>query len=146
MVQGKSIGLKEARAILETIEKVANETNPPDRPISIAICDSKGDLIYFHRMDGASAITTWVAINKAYTVVQWGMSTRELRDILWENNIDITWYENTRFCGIDGGAVIKARDGSIAGGIGCSGRSLKSPLPDGDLALLGVKAYQSMET
>lgn len=145
MLENKSIGLKEAREILEAMEKAARETDPPDRPLSMAICDNKGDLIYYHRMDGASAITTWVAVNKAYTVVQWGMSTRELRDVLWDNNIDITWYGNPRFCAIDGGAVLKAKDGSIVGGIGTSGRSLKSPMPDGDLALLGVKVYQNME-
>ena len=47
MIETKSLGLEEARKAAEAALKAAAETMPPDGPMSIAVVDPNGDLIYF---------------------------------------------------------------------------------------------------
>ena len=65
----------------------------------------------------------------------------ELQQILREGE-DIAWFGDARYTPIPGGVVIKAKDGSILGAIGTSGRPARAPRGDEELARIGAKAVQ----
>jgi len=122
MIEGKSLGLEEAQRIVDAMLEYSSETKP-GRPMSHAVVDSAGILIYFARMDGASAITRRMAENKAYTAIMWKRDTREVAELLKDRGRDIVFFgEPDRQAAVPGGVPIKLSDGSIAGAVGSSGR------------------------
>jgi len=114
--------------------EAARETKP-GRPSSVAVVDNAGVLICFSRMDGASPITARMAVNKAYTAIQWQRDTREVQNMMKEGR-DISWFgDPDRQAPVPGGVLIKLSDGSIAGAVGTSGRKADE---DEELALVGA--------
>ncbi len=138
MIETKSIGLEEARQIAE--KAVGAVSKAPGRPMSVAIVDNAGDLIYFVRMDGAGRNTGSLAQNKAYTAIRWQRDTEGLESFLKTENVDISWFGDPRYAPIHGGVPIKSSDGSIVGAIGISGRSNTEPPGDVEVALIGASA------
>ena len=141
MIEYKSLGSDEARQIAEAAVKAAAETEPPDRPMSIAVVDPSGDLIYFVKMDGAGINTAHLAINKAYTAVRWRKGCFEIQNMIKDGR-DIAWFGDPRYMPVPGGVLIKASDGSIVGAIGTSGRRGETPTGDEQLARIGAEAVQ----
>jgi len=139
MIEAKSLGLQEASQIVEAVLKAAAETEPPDRPMSVAVVDASGDLVCFARMDGASALTVHMAINKAYTAARWKMDGTRIQNMIKDGR-DITWFGDPRYAPIGGGILVKASDGSIVGAVGTSGRVAMAPMGDEELARIGAKA------
>jgi len=137
MIEAKSLGLDEARKIVEAALEATLKAK--GRPISAAVVDSAGDLISFDRMDGASLNSVTVAQNKAYTAVRFGRDTKDIRTLL-EQGYDIVWFGNPRYAPIRGGVLIKSGDGSIVGAVGISGRSPTETPNDEDVAQIGAKA------
>jgi glc operon protein GlcG len=135
MIEGKSLGLEEAQRIVDAMLEYSSETKP-GRPMSHAVVDSAGILIYFARMDGASAITRRMAENKAYTAIMWKRDTREVAELLKDRGRDIVFFgEPDRQAAVPGGVPIKLSDGSIAGAVGSSGRLADE---DEEVALVGA--------
>jgi len=108
--------------------------------MSIAVVDPSGDLIYFARMDGATASTAHMAINKGYTAVRQRRDCIEIQNQLMEGR-DIAWYGDPRYAPLGGGVLIKASDGSIVGAIGTGGRIAMAPMGDEEIARIGAKAF-----
>jgi len=135
MIEIKSLGLEEARRIVDTMLEYSSVTKP-GRPMSHAVVDSAGILICFARMDGASAITRRMAENKAYTAIMWKRDTREVAELLKNRGRDIVFFgEPDRQAAVPGGVPIKSSDGSIAGAVGSSGRLADE---DEEVALVGA--------
>jgi len=145
MQEGKSLGLKEARKIVDAIIKAA-EKNVTDtgegRPMAAAVVDSHGDLIYFARMDGASPLTAHMSIYKAYTAILTRRDTIAQRKLNEEFKLmpyEFCWPTYTT---IPGGVLIKTKDGTIVGAVGTSGRLPLAAMGDEELARIGAKAFE----
>lgn len=134
------LGLEEARSIVLAVLKAASEIKPGP-PMSVAVVDDGGLLIYFARMDGAHPLTVRMAINKAYTAIQWKKNTREIQAYLKERGLDISCYgDPDRQAPVAGGILIKLKDGSIAGAVGASGRTVEE---DDELVSIGASAIKA---
>lgn len=138
MIERKSLGLEEARQIVDAALKAVSEAK--GRPMSVAVVDNNGDLICFARMDGTAPNTGTLAQNKAYTAARWGRETHELENFLRSENVDISWFGDPRNAPIHGGVPIKSSDGAIVGAIGISGRSNAEPPGDVEVALIGINS------
>jgi glc operon protein GlcG len=136
------IMLSEAREILETMLKFATDTKP-GRPSSLAVVDEAGTLICFARMDGASSLTARVAVNKAYTAIDWRRDTKEVQELFFrgESRRDVAWFGEPRCAPIPGGVLLRAEGGTIFGAVGTSGRTANE---DEEIAQFGKKAFQEI--
>ncbi|HWG71746.1 MAG TPA: heme-binding protein [Steroidobacteraceae bacterium] len=90
-------------------------------PFSIAIVDSSGALILFHREDGAVAVTADAAILKARTSARAGISSRDMgamsRDQPTRDLFILLQLTD------DPGGVPVLRSGRVVGAVGVSGGS-----------------------
>jgi glc operon protein GlcG len=144
MQEAKSLGLKEARKIVDAIIEAA-EKNITDtvegRPMAAAVVDRHGDLVYFARMDGASPLTAHMSIYKAYTAILVRRDTITQRKLNEEVNLlsyEFCWPTYTT---IPGGVLIKTKNDTIVGAVGTSGRHPWAPMGDEELARIGAKAF-----
>jgi uncharacterized protein GlcG (DUF336 family) len=121
----------------------------PGRPFSIAVVDSAGIIVSLDRMDGSAPLTVRVAINKAFTAIDWRMDTKVIRERLFagggplppDTNRDMAWFGEPRNAPIPGGVLLRDETGKIAGAIGTSGRTAEE---DEELARVGEKTYQEI--
>jgi glc operon protein GlcG len=141
MIRTQSLDSEEARQVGEAVLKVAAETMPPEGPVTVAVVDPNGDLLYFVRMDGMNGSHSMVALNKAYTAARLRRDSSGLQDMV-KQGMDIHWLGDTRYAAIPGGVVIRANDGSVLGAIGVTGRRPLGPMGDEELARIGAKAVQ----
>ena len=127
------------KEILEAMFKFASETKP-GRASSFAVVDRAGVLVAFMRMDGAAPLTARMAINKAYTAIDWGRDTKVVRETFFtgEAKRDVAWFGEPRHAPIPGGVLLKAKEGTIVGAVGSSGRTADE---DEELAQVGAKAW-----
>jgi len=110
------------------------------RPMSVAVVDAWGNLISFARMDGASALTARMAINKAYTSACFGADTRGLNQWFKGAGKDVAWYDDHRLTVVHGGVCLRSGN-LVVGAIGASGRHEDE---DEALALVGKKALEGI--
>ena len=109
--------LDEAKRLIEGVEEHAKAEG---KRAVIAVCNTEGNPIAVHVMDGAYLVSFDVAVKKAYTAVAVKMPTRALADLVARGGT---------FQGLDkitdlvtfGGGVPLYRGGVLAGGIGISG-------------------------
>lgn len=109
--------LEEAKRLIEAVEAHAKAEG---KRAVIAVCNTEGNPIAVHVMDGAYLVSFDVAIKKAYTAVAVKMPTRELGALVERGGT---------FQGLDkitdlvtfGGGVPLYRGGVLAGGLGISG-------------------------
>ena len=109
--------LDEAKQLIEGIEAHARAEG---KRAVIAVCNTEGNPIAVHVMDGAYLVSFDVAVKKAYTAVAVKMPTRELGALVARGGT---------FQGLDkitdlvtfGGGVPLYRGGVLAGGLGISG-------------------------
>ena len=109
--------LDEAKRLIEGVEQYAKAEG---KRAVIAVCNTEGNPIAVHVMDGAYLVSFDVAVKKAYTAVAVKMPTRELAELVARGGT---------FQGLDkitdlvtfGGGVPLYRGGVLAGGIGISG-------------------------
>jgi len=147
MIEGKNIGLAEARKIIDAMLEYANMTQskePTMGPMSFAVVDSAAVLVCFARMDGANLLNREMAENKAYTAIAWKRDTREINRLLEEPTLTIKLnLQSFSACGpqthIPGGNLLRTSDGSIVGAVGSSGRI---PDEDEEVSLAGVRAFE----
>lgn len=111
------ITLEEAKALIEAVE--AHAASLGKRAV-IAVCNSEGNPIAVHVMDGAYLVSFEVAVKKARTAAAVKMPTRELAALVGNGGT---------FMGLDkitdivtfGGGVPLFRGDRLAGAIGISG-------------------------
>jgi len=75
---GESMNLESALKIIKKAEEKALEIN---KPMCIAVVDSGGHLLAFHRMDGALLASIEIAVNKAFTAVMLKVETSKLAEL-----------------------------------------------------------------
>lgn len=120
--------LDDARTIMNAAEAKAREI---EVDMDIAITDDGGNLLMFHRMDGARITSIDIAIGKAFTAAGARKSTREYAQASNPGgpSFGIHVSNQGRFMIFPGGLPIFV-DGQIVGGVGCS-----SGHPDQDEAV-----------
>jgi glc operon protein GlcG len=148
-VMGRDITLEEARKVVEAmLDAAINVPEDPENPagnfpMSLAVADTSGALVYFVRMDGASTLTVRMAMNKAFTAIETRRDTIDSREMLKKQGLDLTFFNGgePRLTYVQGGVLLRARDGSIVGAVGTSGRIPPTRMNDEDIARVGAKAY-----
>lgn len=115
-IMGGTIGLGEAKALTEKIEKEAERRG---KKAVIAICNEQGNPVSVHVMDGAYLVSFAVAVKKAYTAVALKMPTIKLAELVKPG---ATFYglSGDKIITIGGGVPLE-RDGKVIGGLGVSG-------------------------
>lgn len=115
-IMGGTIGLDEAKALTEKIEKEAERRG---KKAVIAICNEQGNPVSVHVMDGAYLVSFNVAVKKAYTAVALKMPTIKLAELVKPG---ATFYglSGDKIITIGGGVPLE-RDGKVIGGLGVSG-------------------------
>jgi len=147
MYQREVLGLSEARAAVEAA--LSEAYKQPDRAMSIAVVDDRGDLVCCARMDGAYPLYMHMAINKAYTAARMLKDTAAFAKRERELGRELTTWGDSKFTFVKGGQCIirpgegyipgSTSKGTVLGGIGASGRSAEE---DETIALAGLKAIK----
>jgi len=130
-----TLTLEGARVILEGAMAHASEIGVD---MDIAVADSGGWLIAFHRMDGAKLTSIDVAINKAFTAAGTRKGTHEYAATAGAGGpaFGIHVSNQGRFMIVGGGVPIFV-EGQCIGAVGCSSGS---PEQDREVAEAGVAA------
>ncbi len=91
------------------------------KPFSVAVCDKNGFLVLYHKLDGAKLLTINLTPCKAYTAVRMGTSTAAFLERLKRDNLDIGYFQDTRFTALPGGEPLLNAQKQLFGGIGIGG-------------------------
>jgi len=135
MITVPKLTLSDAKIILEAAERKAQEIGVP---MDIAVVDDGGNLLAFHRMDGAKITSIDIAINKAFTAAGARRATHEYADVAQPGKpaFGIHVSNQGRFMIFGGGLPIFV-DGHIVGGVGCSSGTVDE---DMTVARAGIEA------
>ncbi|MDG5759904.1 heme-binding protein [Natronococcus sp. A-GB1] len=129
--------LDTAKEIVDAAERRAAEI---DVPMCIAVADEGGNLVAFHRMDGALLASIDIARNKAYSSVALEMETQTIQEVSQpgESLYGLGTTNDGRIVTFGGGLPLEDDDGTVVGGVGVSGGSADE---DVDVAEAGVDAF-----
>jgi glc operon protein GlcG len=130
----ETLSFKQAEAAAAAVLDAAARDG--GRPISVAVVDCSGELIYFARIDGAPARTVRLAINKAYTAAYMERDSGEFGLSLAAARRTLDWYGDARLTGIAGGLPVR-KESTTLGAIGVSGRAADKNV---ELAKAGLAA------
>lgn len=89
-------------------------------PVAVAIVDTAGQLVYFHRADGTQTGSGPVALDKASTAAMFRRPSKVLQDAVAAGGAGIRYLTLRGATPIEGGIPLTI-DGKIVGGIGVSG-------------------------
>ena len=132
---GTPMTLEQAKKAMAAAEAEAAKNN---FTMAIAIVDSTGHLLMFHRMDNGQYGSIRVAIGKAETALDFRQSTKILDDRLASGGSALRLLTLGGATLIEGGLPIIA-GGKIVGAIGVSGAAAPQ---DGQVAKAGADAIQ----
>lgn len=132
---GQPILLEAAKRV---VAAASEEANKQKWPVAIAIVDSGGHLVLFHRLDNTQLGSVEVAIEKAKTAVLYRRPTKALEDRIAQGGADVKLLKLPGMP-LEGGVPI-VRDGKIIGGIGVSGVQSSQ---DAAVAAAGLEALAS---
>lgn len=90
-------------------------------PMSIAICDSAGNMVQFQRMDHASLLSVGISQDKAYTSAASGMPTDGLHEFIKNDPPLAAGFVHTPRLVVFGGGYPVTIAGTLVGAIGVSG-------------------------
>lgn len=130
-----------AKLMLEAAERKAREMG---LAMDIAVCDEGGNLLVFHRMDGAKITSIEVAIGKAFTAAATRLPTSKYAEVAGPGKpaFGIHVSNPGKFMIFGGGLPFQV-GGEHLGGIGCSSGSVDE---DTTVAQAGIDAlYDAME-
>jgi uncharacterized protein GlcG (DUF336 family) len=108
-----------AKKMLEAAEKEAKRQG---LLMAVAIADSGGNLVAFHRMDNTMLASTQIAMDKAFTAVFGKVPSIVWGEILRSGEIP-PLFIHQRWTPFPGGFPL-IRDGAIFGGVGVSGATM----------------------
>ena len=128
---GPGLNLEKVKKMLEAGEKEALKQGVP---VAMAICDSGGNLMAFHRMDNAMLVSTQISPDKAYTSVLGKMPTGNFAGAYRSGELVPLFYHE-RWITFHGGYPL-IKDGVLMGGLGVSGGVIE----DNFVALAILKA------
>lgn len=143
MQQGKSLGLKEARIIVDAIIEASKKSE--GRPMAAAVTDRHSHLVYLARMDGASPLTARMAHYKCTTALDCMRDTIEQRKVLDGMNLHYWEFCSPTYTLVPSGCLIKTKDGTVVGAVGTSGRAPLAPMGDEELSRIGINAFEESE-
>ncbi|HZK53338.1 MAG TPA: heme-binding protein [Desulfosporosinus sp.] len=106
-------------------------------PVSIAIYDENGFMLYFAKMDGAPLRSIKLAGNKAYSSSRMGTTTASFYKRLCEEKIDLSFFCDPCLTPIPGGASIIIGH-CLIGAVGISGRRPEDDQKFADMAALKI--------
>ena len=133
----KVLDLDRAKKLVEAVEEYAKSHG---KRAVIAVCNSEGNPIAVHVMDGAFLVSYEVAVKKAYTAVAVKMSTMELSALCQPGGTFYGLQALDRVITFGGGIPLYA-DGVLVGGLGVSGGTGEE---DHEIALYGADVFQSL--
>jgi uncharacterized protein GlcG (DUF336 family) len=113
---GTGITLAAVKKMLEAGEKEALKQGVP---MAMAIADSAGNLVAFHRMDNAMLASTQIALDKAYTSVYGKQATGSFSSSYHSGEL-VPLFFHERWITFPGGFPL-IKDSVIMGGLGVSG-------------------------
>lgn len=132
---GAPITLADAHKIVDAAEAEANKQK---WPVAIAIVDSAGHLVLFHRLDNTQYGSVEVAIEKAKTSALFRRPTKAFESTLEQGGANLKILKLPGATPIEGGLPI-VKDGKLIGAIGVSG--VKST-EDAQVAAAGLEAIK----
>ena len=100
---------------------IANVTADFSRPICVAICDDRGLLLAFGRMDAAPARSVRISQGKAYTAARMGITTEAFLARLHREQIEVGYFCDPDMTALPGGSPLKDANGRLRGAAGVSG-------------------------
>jgi uncharacterized protein GlcG (DUF336 family) len=113
------LSLHQAQALVE--RAMAQAAKDHGKPICVAVCDERGLLLAFARMDGAPARSVQIAQGKAYSAARMGATTQAVLERLHREQIQIGYFCDPLLTALPGGSPLKGAEGRLVGGIGVSG-------------------------
>lgn len=134
VTDSRSLDLAKATRLIEEVEKCAKAMG---KQAVIAVCNSEGNPIAVHVMDGAFLVSYEVAIKKAYTAVSVKMPTKDLYDLVQPGQTFYGLQNVDKMVCFGGGVPLKVGD-TIVGGLGISGGTGEE---DHALCECGLKAF-----
>ncbi len=139
MITVPKMSLSDAKVVLEAAERKAAEIRVP---MDIAVVDDGGNLMSFHRMDGAKITGIEIAINKAFTAAGTRKGTHEYAAIGGPGGsaFGIHASHHGRFTIFGGGLPIIVQS-HVVGGVGCSSGSAEQ---DQAVAQAGLDALHQL--
>jgi glc operon protein GlcG len=134
------IDVATAKKMVAAAEAAAMAANAP---VAIAVVDSNGDLVYFERMDGASARAVTSSQGKARAALLFGKPTKEVQDAASAGK-PISATITTPAAGaweltIGQGGLPVIKDGKVVAAIGAGG---SAPANDEKFAQAGIDAVK----
>ncbi len=117
---GQGLTLEMAKMMLEAGAKEAVRLGVP---MSMAICDSGGNLLAFQRMDNAALFSSQIAMDKAFTAVYGKLPTASYRPLFQSGELN-TLFFHERWITFPGGFPA-VKDGVVMGGLGVSGGKIE---------------------
>lgn len=117
MPYGASIDLATALKVLAAAKTEADNNS---WPVAIAIVDTGGHLVAFHRLDNTQLGSVEVALAKAKTAALFRRSTKVFQDAMAQGGAGLRILALPGATPVEGGLPIVV-DGKIVGGIGVSG-------------------------
>ncbi len=137
VADSRPLDLGKATRLIEEVEKCAKAMG---KQAVIAVCNSEGNPIAVHVMDGAFLVSYDVAIKKAYTAVSVKMPTKDLYDLVQPGQTFYGLQNVDKMVCFGGGVPLKIGD-TIVGGLGISGGTGEE---DHALCECGIKAFATL--
>lgn len=134
VADNRPLDLGKATRLIEEVEKCAKAMG---KQAVIAVCNSEGNPIAVHVMDGAFLVSYDVAIKKAYTAVSVKMATKDLYELVQPGQTFYGLQNVDKMVCFGGGVPLKVGD-TIVGGLGISGGTGEE---DHALCECGIKAF-----
>lgn len=114
------LSLQHAQSIVtQALGKAAQDH--AGRPLCVAVCDERGLLLAFARMDGAPARSVRIAQGKAYSAARMGVTTQAVLERLQREKIEIGYFCDPDLTALPGGTPLKNTQGRLLGSVGISG-------------------------
>ncbi len=137
VADARPLDLSKATRLIEEVEKCAKAMG---KQAVIAVCNSEGNPIAVHVMDGAFLVSYDVAIKKAYTAVSVKMPTKDLYDLVQPGQTFYGLQNVDKMVCFGGGVPLKIGD-TIVGGLGISGGTGEE---DHALCECGIRAFATL--
>lgn len=135
--EARPLDLAKATRLIEEVEKCAKAMG---KQAVIAVCNSEGNPIAVHVMDGAFLVSYDVAIKKAYTAVSVKMPTKDLYELVQPGQTFYGLQNVDKMVCFGGGVPLKVGD-TIVGGLGISGGTGEE---DHALCECGIRAFATL--
>lgn len=114
------LSLEQAQSIVTQALAKATQDHA-GRPICVAVCDERGLLLAFARMDDAPARSVRISQGKAYSAARMGVTTQAVLERLHREKIEIGYFCDPDITALPGGSPLKNQGGRLVGSVGVSG-------------------------